>query len=73
MELAVALRIEDRPAGERPRDVDHVGLRVTAVHAEGVQLQQLAAVVLVEPLIRPRRGEHDAAAEAGPFSGSIAT
>src|SRR3989454_6758833 len=39
----------DTPASEDARHVDHVLLRVAAVHAEGVQLEQLAGVVLVEP------------------------
>src|SRR5678809_1443928 len=34
LELAVALRIEDRPASERTGDVDHVGLRVAAIHTK---------------------------------------
>ena len=38
----------DRPAGERARHLDHVLLRVAAVDAERVQLQQLARVVLVQ-------------------------
>ena len=37
-----------RPAGERARDVDDVLLRVAAVDAERVQLEQLARVVLVD-------------------------
>ena len=43
-----------RPARERARDLDHVVLRVAAVDAEGVQLEQLAPVVLVQP---PARAE----------------
>ena len=35
------------PAGERPRHLDHVLLRVAAVDAERVQFHQLAGVVLV--------------------------
>src|ERR1051325_6827989 len=38
----------DRPAGKGARDVDHVLLRVTGVDAERVELEELAAVVLVE-------------------------
>ena len=37
----------DRPAGQRPRHLLHILLGVAAVHAQGVQFQQLAAVVLV--------------------------
>src|SRR5262249_30863676 len=47
-ERAAVAWLIDRPAGERARDIDDVGLRVAAVHAERVQLHQLAAVVLVE-------------------------
>src|ERR1019366_6109078 len=42
------------PAGERAGDVDHVLLRVAAVDAERVKLEELAAVVLVEPAAAPR-------------------
>jgi len=42
----------DRPPGERARHVDDVLLRVAAVNAEGVQLHQLAPVVLVEAAAR---------------------
>ena len=42
------LRRHDRPAGERAGGIDHVLLRVPAVHAERMQFEQLAAVVLVE-------------------------
>ena len=38
----------DRPAGERPGDLDHIGLRVAAADAERVELHQLAGVVLVQ-------------------------
>ena len=41
----------DCPAGERSCNVDHILLRVTAVDAEGVKLEQLAPVVLVEPAV----------------------
>ena len=50
-DVAAALtRIVNRPAGERTRHLGHVLLRVAAVHAERVQLHQLAAVVLVQSL-----------------------
>src|SRR6266850_5035277 len=49
-DLGAPARILDRPSGERARDLGDVFLRVAAVHAERVQLHQLAAVVLVEPL-----------------------
>src|SRR5206468_10260444 len=38
------------PAGENSRDVDHVLLSVGTVHAECVQLEQLASVILVDAL-----------------------
>ena len=44
----IALRLPDRPAGEGARDFDHVLLRVSAIHAERVQLHQLAAVIFVQ-------------------------
>ncbi len=40
----------DRPAREGARDVDHVLLCVSTVDAQRVQLEQLAAVVLIQPL-----------------------
>src|SRR3954470_22359525 len=49
-ESAALRRRFDRPAGERARDVDHVLLRIAAVDAEGVQLEQLTTVVLVQSL-----------------------
>src|SRR6185436_12432590 len=50
IELELAAGALERPAGERARNVDHVLLGVPAVHAEGVELHQLAGVVLVQPL-----------------------
>src|SRR5262249_1997675 len=47
-EAAAKPRVLDRPPREGARDLGHVLLRVAAVHAERVQLHQLAAVVLVE-------------------------
>ena len=49
-EAAALPRVVDRPPREGARDLGHVLLRVAAVHAERVQLHQLAAVVLVETL-----------------------
>ena len=54
-EAASLARTDDGPAGEGAGDVDHVLLRVAAVHAERVQLHQLAAVVFVEAALLPRR------------------
>jgi hypothetical protein len=53
-ERDVACRPARRQAAYRPpredlRKLLHVLLRVTAIHTERVQLQQLARVVLVEP------------------------
>jgi hypothetical protein len=60
-EVPVGLRPVDRPAGERAGDLGDVLLCVAAVHAERVQLHQLARVVLVESAlasaVRSRR--HD--------------
>ena len=39
----------DRPAGQHPGQLAHVLLRVAAVDAQGVELEQLAGVVLVQP------------------------
>src|SRR6266576_1415776 len=38
----------DRPASERTRDLDDILLRVAAIDPERVELEQLAAVILVE-------------------------
>ena len=55
-EVAAYSRIADRPAGERPRHLGDVLLRVAAVDAERVQLHQLARVVFVEPAPHCVRG-----------------
>ena len=47
-ELAAALRLQNGPAGEAARGFGNVLLRVAAIHAEGVQFQQFAAVVFVQ-------------------------
>ena len=60
LKLGNPVGVVDRPAGERARDGDDVGLRVAAVDAERVQLHQLAAVVLVEPRT-PRVGRETSA------------
>src|SRR6266566_9345829 len=49
-EAATLCRWLDRPAGEGARDVDHVLLRIPAIDAQRVELEQLASVVLVQPL-----------------------
>ena len=51
-ESAALLRSIDGPPGERPRDFGDILLRVAAIDAERVQLQQLAPIVLVEPARR---------------------
>ena len=60
-EAAALLRAIDRPARQDARDFDHVLLRVAAVHAERVQLHQLARVVLVQAALRPLLLRIDAA------------
>jgi hypothetical protein len=47
----------DRPPGQRTCDIDDILLRIAAVDAEGVELEKLASVVLVEsyPTSRLRR------------------
>ena len=54
---SAALADGDAPTGQRSRHLDDVMLRVAAVHAQRVQLHQLAGVVLVEtaPLSGARR------------------
>src|ERR1039457_6828181 len=47
-ELRVAPRLLDRPSGKCLRDIDDVFLRVSAVHAERVQLHKFAAIVLIQ-------------------------
>src|SRR5947207_12454347 len=47
-EIAAQTRRGDRPAGERASDLSDVLLGVAAVDAKRVQLQQFAAVVLVQ-------------------------
>src|SRR5256886_14054820 len=46
------LGIFDGPAGERAGHLDHVLLGVAAIHAERMQLEQLAAEVLVDAAAR---------------------
>jgi len=50
LEVAALLRSPHAPAGENARDRDDVLLSVAAVYAEGVQLEQLTRVVLVDAL-----------------------
>src|SRR5947207_1387903 len=52
-ETATLGRRLDRPAGEGTRDVDHILLRVSAIYAERVELEQLTPVVLVQALSLP--------------------
>src|SRR6185437_13067547 len=51
-EAAAVTRLLNRPAGEGASNFGDVFLRVAAVHAERVQLHQLASVIFVEPLWR---------------------
>ena len=46
----------DAPAREDARDVDHILLGIAAVHAQRVELEQLAGVVLVDPLCHALEG-----------------
>src|SRR5256884_5320539 len=48
-EVSALLGTLDAPAGENARDVDHVLLRVAAVDAQGMQLQELPGIVLIDP------------------------
>src|SRR5437773_11763196 len=48
-EVSALLGTLDAPAGENARDVDHILLCVAAVDAEGVELEQLPGVVLIDP------------------------
>src|SRR5437867_3052964 len=51
-ESAAKLRLIDGPAGEAAGRFGDVLLCVASIHAEGVQLQQFAAVVLVQSSAR---------------------
>ena len=51
LETAAFVGLVDGPAGKDFGDFGDVALRVAAVHAERVQFQQLAAVVLVEAAV----------------------
>src|SRR5271165_7283421 len=44
-------RLVDGPSGEDFRSFGDVALRVSAIHAERVQLQQLTAIILVEAAV----------------------
>src|SRR5437773_12256673 len=48
-EVSALLGTLDAPAGENACDVDHVLLRVAAVDAQGMQLQELPGIVLIDP------------------------
>src|SRR5690348_1323620 len=48
-------RTVDGPAGEHLGQLDHVMLGISAVHAQRVQLQELARVVLVQSALSIRR------------------
>src|SRR6187397_1395056 len=59
------LRPVDRPSREAAGHLDDVLLRVPAVDTQGVKLQELARVVLVEPAPAPSR-HHQVVAGAEP-------
>src|SRR2546425_272207 len=68
-EAPALLRPVDGPAGEAARHLHHVLLGIAAVHPEGVQLHQLARVVLVETGAAARvgpAGHHQVGAGAEP-------
>ena len=56
-EARAALRPLDAPPGENAGDVDDVLLAVAAIHAEGMELEELASVVLVDAPRHPFRIE----------------
>lgn len=60
LEIRLLIRRAHRPAGQTPRHLHHVLLRVAAVDAERVQLQQLARVILVRLLGHVRPSVHPA-------------
>src|SRR5579871_6048601 len=47
-EGAAALRLIDRPTGEAARYFGDIFLRIAAIHAQRVKLQQLAPVILIQ-------------------------
>src|SRR6202011_6088939 len=49
IKTSLAARLANGPTGKAPRDFLHVSLGVAAIHAEGVQLHQLAGVILIQP------------------------
>src|SRR5580765_6090229 len=67
-EVSTLLGALDAPAGENARDVDHVLLRVAAVDAQGMQLQELPGVVLIDPFGHP----FESAAAHRVLSGGVA-
>ncbi len=72
-EFRVLPRLLDRPASEAARHFRDVFLRVTAIHAEGVQFHQLAPVILIQPafiffgLLRVGRRTRHAQSSAAPL------
>src|SRR4029453_10863112 len=52
-------RRADTPSGERPRDLDHVLLCVTAIDAERVQFHELAGVILIQTLRSASSGNRE--------------
>ena len=62
--VGAALGSFDAPPGEDAGDLDDILLGVAAIHTQRVQLEQLAGVVLVDPLRQAIRRYRTAAAPA---------
>src|ERR1700736_4517382 len=52
-EAAATLRLTNAPTRKATRNFRHIPLRIAAIHAECVQLHQLARVVLVKTALWP--------------------
>src|SRR5215468_11064841 len=48
LEFRILARLFNRPSGEAARDFRYIFLCVAAVHAERVQLHQLAAIIFIQ-------------------------
>src|ERR1700727_1758793 len=51
LETAAVVRLIDRPSGKNLGGLGDIALRIAAVHAEGMEFEQLASVVLVESIV----------------------